>query len=110
MPRRNLKVNDVVIVKEDLLPRNKWQLGRIMETTLDSDGVVRRAKHARWREGFRKVACQTEAHNRGEASSEVRASPRKRNIEIECTSTYLNRHLHLALHINDTFYLSICTA
>lgn len=44
VPRRNLRVNDVVIVKEDLLPRSQWQLGRIVETTLDSDGLVRRAK------------------------------------------------------------------
>ena len=42
--RRNLKVNDVVIIKEDLLPRNQWQLGRIVETTVDSDGLVRRVK------------------------------------------------------------------
>ncbi|XP_057700916.1 uncharacterized protein LOC130921262 [Corythoichthys intestinalis] len=42
--RRNLKVDDVVIIKEDLLPRNQWQLGRIVETTVDSDGLVRRVK------------------------------------------------------------------
>ncbi|KAL0194543.1 hypothetical protein M9458_008115, partial [Cirrhinus mrigala] len=42
--RRNLKVNDVVLIKEDLFPRNQWQLGRIVETTVDSDGLVRRVK------------------------------------------------------------------
>ena len=42
--RRNLNVNDVVIVKEDLLPRNQWQLGRIVDRTVDNDGLVRRVK------------------------------------------------------------------
>ncbi|MGL5902568.1 MAG: hypothetical protein ACRCZO_07755, partial [Cetobacterium sp.] len=42
--RRNLKVDDVVMIKEDLLPRNQWQLGRILETTVDSDGLVRIVK------------------------------------------------------------------
>ncbi|KAK0149793.1 hypothetical protein N1851_009449 [Merluccius polli] len=40
----NVKVNDVVIIKEDILPRNQWQLGRVVETTVDSDGLVRRVK------------------------------------------------------------------
>lgn len=44
MAQRNLKVNDVVIVKEDILPRNQWQLGRVVETFMDSDGLVRRVK------------------------------------------------------------------
>ncbi|KAK0152254.1 hypothetical protein N1851_006383 [Merluccius polli] len=44
VPRRNVQVNDVVIIKEDILPRNQWQLGRVVETTVDSDGLVRRVK------------------------------------------------------------------
>ncbi|XP_021324883.3 uncharacterized protein [Danio rerio] len=44
VPRRNLKVNDIVIIKEDSLPRNQWQLGRVVETTEGSDGLVRRVK------------------------------------------------------------------
>ena len=42
--RRNLKVNDLVIIKEDTLPRNQWHLGRVVETTEESDGLVRRVK------------------------------------------------------------------
>uniref|UniRef100_A0A146S0A0 Gag-pol fusion polyprotein n=1 Tax=Fundulus heteroclitus TaxID=8078 RepID=A0A146S0A0_FUNHE len=42
--RRNLKVNDIVIVKEGFLPRNRWQLGRVVETMVDSDGLVRKVK------------------------------------------------------------------
>jgi len=42
--RRNLKVDDIVIIKEDTLPRNQWQLGRVVETTEGSDGLVRRVK------------------------------------------------------------------
>lgn len=43
-PRRNLKVNDIVIVKEDNVPRNQWHLGRVVETTEGPDGLVRRVK------------------------------------------------------------------
>lgn len=43
-PRRNLKVDDLVIIKEDTLPRNQWHLGRVIETTEESDGLVRRVK------------------------------------------------------------------
>lgn len=43
-PRRNLQVNDIVIIKDDSLLRNHWQLGRIVETVQDKDGLVRRVK------------------------------------------------------------------
>ncbi len=41
--RRNLKVDDLVIIKEDT-PRNQWHLGRVVETKKESDGLVRRVK------------------------------------------------------------------
>lgn len=44
LPRRNFRVNDIVIIKDDNLPRNQWQLGRVLETVQDSDGLVRRVK------------------------------------------------------------------
>lgn len=44
IPRRNLQVNDVVIIKDDMLPRGQWQLGRVVETSEGSDGLVRRVK------------------------------------------------------------------
>lgn len=43
-PQRNLKVNDIVIIKDDNLPRNQWQLGRVIETIQSGDGLVRRVK------------------------------------------------------------------
>lgn len=43
-PRRNLKVDDVVILKEELLPRCQWRLGRIVEASLGEDGLVRKVK------------------------------------------------------------------
>ncbi|XP_029922895.1 uncharacterized protein LOC115370126 [Myripristis murdjan] len=42
--RRNMKVNDIVIIKEDTLPRNEWHLGRVVQTAEGSDGLVRRVK------------------------------------------------------------------
>lgn len=38
------KANDIVIIKEDLLPRNEWHLGRVVETLEGTDGLVRQVK------------------------------------------------------------------
>ena len=40
VPRRNLKIGDIVIVQQET-SRNEWPLGKIMETTPDKDGLVR---------------------------------------------------------------------
>lgn len=44
LPQRNFKVNDIVIIKDDNLPRNQWQLERVIEIVQGSDGLVRRVK------------------------------------------------------------------
>ena len=43
-PRKNLQVNDVVIVKEDDMPRNQWRVCRVVEALPDEDGLVRKVK------------------------------------------------------------------
>lgn len=43
-PRKNLQVNDIVMERDDGLPRNEWRLGRVTETTIDRDGLVRKVK------------------------------------------------------------------
>ncbi|GFX86651.1 integrase catalytic domain-containing protein [Trichonephila clavipes] len=40
-PRRNLKVNDMVLVKEDNLPPLQWSLGRVVQVFPGDDGAVR---------------------------------------------------------------------
>ena len=40
-PRRNLSVGDIVIVKDDTLPRNCWQLARVSKTYPSKDGYIR---------------------------------------------------------------------
>lgn len=40
-PRRNLSVGDIVIVKDDTLPRNCWQLARVSRTYPSEDGYIR---------------------------------------------------------------------
>ena len=41
-PCRNLKVGDVVLVKNDNLPRIQWKLARVEETLPSDDGFVRK--------------------------------------------------------------------
>ena len=41
-PRKNLQVNDVVIVKEDDMPKNQWRVCRVVEALPDEDGLVRK--------------------------------------------------------------------
>ena len=45
-PRRNLEVDDIVIVKDDNIPRNQWQLARVAEVHKDEDGLVRKVNLA----------------------------------------------------------------
>lgn len=39
-PRRNLKLDDLIIIKEDILPRNEWYLGRVIDVTEGTDWKV----------------------------------------------------------------------
>ena len=41
---RSIEVDDVVIIKDDNLPRNQWQLARVVQTYPSDDGLVRKAK------------------------------------------------------------------
>lgn len=43
-PKRNLQPGDVVLIKEDNLPRNEWKLARVSEVTTNKDGLLRRVK------------------------------------------------------------------
>lgn len=43
-PRKNLQVDDVVIIKDDNLPRNSWKIARVDETYPDDDGLVRKVR------------------------------------------------------------------
>ena len=45
-PRWNLQAGDIVLVKDDNLPRNQWHLGRVLETTTSDDQLVRSVKLA----------------------------------------------------------------
>ena len=43
-PKINLKVGDVVILQNDELPRNRWQLAGVQDVYPDKDGLVRKVK------------------------------------------------------------------
>ena len=45
-PRCNLQQGDVVIISNDNLPRNMWQIARVEEAYGDPDGYVRKVKLA----------------------------------------------------------------
>ena len=40
-PRQNLQIDDVVLVTDANLPRNKWRLGRVIEIHQDKNETVR---------------------------------------------------------------------
>ncbi|XP_027140530.1 uncharacterized protein LOC109138253 [Larimichthys crocea] len=42
--RRNLKVNDIVLLKDEQAPRNEWKLARIAEVYPESDDRVRKVR------------------------------------------------------------------
>ena len=42
--RRNLQVDDIVVVIDDNLPRNCWRIARVEETYPDADGLVRKVR------------------------------------------------------------------
>ncbi|KXJ08734.1 hypothetical protein AC249_AIPGENE20872 [Exaiptasia diaphana] len=44
IPRRNLKVGDIAILKADDAPRNLWKMVRVCNVITDEDGLVRRVK------------------------------------------------------------------
>ena len=39
--KRNITVGDIVLIKDDSLPRNEWLMGRVIATKPDSKGYVR---------------------------------------------------------------------
>ena len=43
-PKRNLRVGDIVIIKDQNVARNQWKLGRITEARPGHDGFVRKGK------------------------------------------------------------------
>ena len=40
-PRRNFQVGDVVLLKENQSPRNRWPMAKVVATHLDDQGQVR---------------------------------------------------------------------
>ncbi|KAM9825109.1 uncharacterized protein ACBT44_005920 isoform 1-T1 [Syngnathus typhle] len=42
--RRNLKVNDVVLLKEDMAPRNEWKLAKVTDVYPGTDNKVRKVR------------------------------------------------------------------
>ena len=40
--RRNMKVGDIVMIRDDNLPRNRWKLGQVTVAEADDDGLVRK--------------------------------------------------------------------
>ena len=42
--RRNVRKGDVVLLKDDSVPRNNWPLCRVVEANASNDGLVRKVK------------------------------------------------------------------
>ena len=61
-PRRDLCVDDVVLIKDENLPRNRWQLARVATTNQSADGRVRTVK----------LALASQIDNRGRRLGDVK--------------------------------------
>ena len=44
LPRKNLRADDVVIVKDDDLPRNQWKVCRVVGALPEEDWMIRKVK------------------------------------------------------------------
>ena len=53
--RRNLRVGDIVLLRDDAQHRNNWPLGRVTEAIESEDGSVRKASVEIARDGEKKV-------------------------------------------------------
>lgn len=42
--QRNAKINDIVLLKDEITPRNQWRLARIIDVCPGKDGKVRKVK------------------------------------------------------------------
>ena len=43
-PQRDAKIGDIVILKDENLPRNQWSLARIVDVFPSADGFIRKVK------------------------------------------------------------------
>ena len=43
-PRRDFRIDDIVLIKDEDVPRNKWSIGRVQDVIREDDGHVRKVK------------------------------------------------------------------
>ena len=73
-PQRNMAVNDVVIVKDENVPRNAWRLTRVEEVFSSHDGLVRKV---------RSTCPQTSSHSGSRPGIPRRGAKLRRQALIE---------------------------
>ena len=81
-PRKNLQANDVVIVKDDVFPRNQWKMCRVIEAQPDQDGLLQkvmldvssRNSNTRWKKKSAVV-------NAGKTSPQASAADVRRSVK-----------------------------
>ena len=57
--KRNLQVNDTVLLKDESSPRNEWHLCRIQEVEQSNDGLARSVKLKTKKRCIKKACEQT---------------------------------------------------
>jgi hypothetical protein len=60
--KRNIQIDDIVLIADDGLPRCQWKLGRIVEVYPGKDGLVRKVKLVLGDLGLAKDGKRTKAH------------------------------------------------
>ena len=101
-----IKVGDVIVIGEDVVPRHRWRLGIVVELIKNNDGLVRGAKVkvSKTRNVIpRPVNClyptevrateQLHCNIRNVKKTKKKDVDRNTIVNLQQTTGYLNRHL-----------------
>ena len=92
---RNLKVNDLVVLAEDNIPRGQWNLGRILEVYPSVDGRVRSVKIKTARGEYCRPAAKIALLEEGHVESWVVPTQRGRCIILCVFLSWFTLYVYL---------------
>lgn len=89
---RNFRVNDLVLIKEDNMPPNKWHMGRITKVLPSGDGIVRavtvRTSTGEYNRPILKLALLMEDPDTDEQNTQQPKQPVAARINVNLRNAY----------------------